>query len=251
MLCGCDDIKENERYIELDPVDAQRTVLLEEYTGQFCVNCPEAHRVIEALHEQYPSHLVTVSIHAGGDAFSLGEGQVEGLTGLRIDEGEEYARAAGVASYPSGIVDRRSAPSDKDTWSNDIRRRLAEPASVEITLTAYLDPIAGLINISSSLLSAADYKGRIQLWIVESGIRAPQLMPDGSMEMDYVHNHVFRASVNGHDGEAITLSKGVYDNSGWQTPLKPAWTPARLSVVAFVYGDSGVENAAIVPVTVN
>lgn len=48
--CGVDS---NDRFVELDEIKAERTVLLMDFTGQRCVNCPEAHEIMEDLVNQY------------------------------------------------------------------------------------------------------------------------------------------------------------------------------------------------------
>ena len=52
LAAGCDSVDENDRYIEMPPVESNRVVLLEDFTGQYCVNCPDAHEVMEQLAEQ-------------------------------------------------------------------------------------------------------------------------------------------------------------------------------------------------------
>ena len=69
---ACDTIEENERYIEKEIVETKRNVLLEDFTGQNCPNCPQAHRVVNALKEQYGESVVAVSIHAGHFAYEEG-----------------------------------------------------------------------------------------------------------------------------------------------------------------------------------
>ena len=69
---SCDEIDENERYIELPAAEVQRKILLEDYTGQMCTNCPDAHRLIASLQEQYGGQIVAVAIHAGN--FGIAEG---------------------------------------------------------------------------------------------------------------------------------------------------------------------------------
>ena len=60
---SCDEIDENERYIELPAAEVQRKVLLEDYTGQMCTNCPDAHRLIASMQTQYPGQVIAVAIH--------------------------------------------------------------------------------------------------------------------------------------------------------------------------------------------
>ena len=46
-LSACDYIAEDERLIEVEAAQAKRVVLLEDFTGQLCVNCPLGTEVIE------------------------------------------------------------------------------------------------------------------------------------------------------------------------------------------------------------
>ena len=70
-LTACDEIAEGDRYLEMPAVESRRAVLLEEFTGQMCTNCPEAQRRISSMKEQYGDQLVVVGIHAGN--FGLAE----------------------------------------------------------------------------------------------------------------------------------------------------------------------------------
>ena len=53
LLASCDNISEDERFIYVKPADVKRRVLIEDFTGQRCVNCPAAHEEIDRLQEQY------------------------------------------------------------------------------------------------------------------------------------------------------------------------------------------------------
>ena len=63
--------------------------------------------------------------------------------------------------------------------------------------------------------------------------------------MDYVHNHVYRASVNGTWGEDITLNANIFPELKHTIAIKDNWKKDNLAVVAFVYNDKeGVIQAA-------
>ena len=51
-------------------------------------------------------------------------------------------------------------------------------------------------------------QGKLQLWIVEDDITAFQMMPDGTRNDNYIHQHVFRATVNGEWGEDVEVQEG-------------------------------------------
>ena len=101
IMTACNDIAENDRYIEVEATKAERTVLLEDFTGQNCVNCPAAHRTIEALEEQYGAHLIAVSIHAGHFGIPATNKR---YTGLMQEEGQAYNDLYGIEDYPKGIT---------------------------------------------------------------------------------------------------------------------------------------------------
>ncbi len=55
----------SQRIIEPFVPSGNRVVLLEEFTGKGCTNCPKGSRELENLLTQFPNNLVAVSLHAG------------------------------------------------------------------------------------------------------------------------------------------------------------------------------------------
>ncbi|MDE7135255.1 MAG: Omp28 family outer membrane lipoprotein [Muribaculaceae bacterium] len=243
MSAGCSDIDSDDRFVELPAVEAQRTVLLEEFTGQYCVNCPSAHTVISNLLQQYPDNLISVSIHAGGDAFSLGEGQYDGLVGLRLPEGEAIAAMHGVKAYPAGVVNRTSGVLTSDKWAGMIREAVQMPSHLDLNVEAKLGSQGSVIEITADMTPYENIQGDLVVWVVESGITAMQIMPDGNVTLDYVHNHVFRGSVNG-TGDPVNLVVREPKSAFYTVNVKPNWNVDNLSIVAFVATRNGVEQAA-------
>lgn len=242
MLVACDPVAEDERYQEVEAIEAQRVVLLEEFTGQNCPNCPTAHRTIEALQEQYGSSLIPVSIHAGGFAYAEGEFG-EYFQTFKTPEGDAYAAQWNVQSYPSGVVNRTGGVTLYSDWSSLIRTELARPADVDIELSAYANETGDSIRVNTTLRPTADIAdAHLQLWVVEDSIVS--LQTDGAtMLTDYVHNNVYRASVNGVGGTPVQLRANVFDNRWFSVPMRSYWNPRHLSVVGFVYDQHGVQQA--------
>ena len=244
---ACDEVDEANRFKELEKIEIKRTVLLEDFTGQDCTNCPDGHRVIARLQEQeqYGENIIAVGIHAG--EFGIAEGSNPNLLGLMQPEGNEYAKKAGVQTYPAGIVDRCSSPLTYTGWAEAVRKEMSKESKLNIEVSAKLN--GDKIDISTQLKPNADAKGKLQLWITENGITAYQ-KDNGKYLMDYVHNHVYRASVNGTWGEEISLSANVFPTLTHSIALKENWNKANLTVVAFVYNDAeGVLQAAECKVT--
>ena len=87
MLSSCSNIDENDRFIYVPPVAVGRCVLIEDFTGQTCLNCPRAAETIEKLQEQYGADtVIAVAIHSGPLALK----PTASVIGLRTDLGDLY-----------------------------------------------------------------------------------------------------------------------------------------------------------------
>lgn len=230
LLIACDHIGEDDRYIETGGVQAQRRVLLEEFTGQRCVNCPAAHAVIEKLEEQYGEDLIVVSIHAGNFG-------IKAPAGLMQPEGDEYAAKWGVSAYPCGVVDMKGGVLNTDAWASAIRNDLSKETPLDLELEAKIN--GNDIDITTSLLSSEKISGNLLLWVVESGIVAYQIDGD-SYHLDYVHNNVFRACVNGLWGQSVEIVSNTTQEISNSITINEAWNLENISIVGYVYNDSGV-----------
>ncbi len=245
-LVSCSDISEDERFIPIESVTPQRAVLLEDFTGQNCVNCPAAHREIETLTRQYPDALIPVSIHAGG----FGISSTARRPGLMQPEGNTYNDRYGIDEWPKGVVNGRSGALNTGEWSDAVREELKRDASVAIELSAAIDPdTPTMIDIECVLRPVADMQGTLQLWVIEDGIVARQLDKDLGTIPDYVHNHVYRAAVNGIDGENVNLQANVRKENSYKMAIrdteKEKWVAANLSIVAFIrQADGGIAQVA-------
>ena len=63
---ACDDVAEDDRFIYVEPAEVAKRVLLEDFTGQRCINCPEASELIERLQEEYGAdNVIAVGIYGG------------------------------------------------------------------------------------------------------------------------------------------------------------------------------------------
>ena len=67
----CSDLDEQDRFVYIKPADAARKVLIEDFTGQKCVNCPKATDEIHVLQETYgEDNIIAVGIHSGPLGFA-------------------------------------------------------------------------------------------------------------------------------------------------------------------------------------
>ncbi len=240
LLSGCEDIKEADRYVQMEAVVPVRAVLIEEFTGQACQNCPEGHKIVEALREQYGSAVIPVSIHSSNLAYADGALGTQ-YQGLKTDEGETYYKNSGAQSLPSAVIDRCSGALGRAQWADIVDEELEKPSPATINIEAEYED--GMIDIDVDVISTQNLDCTLQVWVVESGIISYQL--DGRNRIyDYEHNHVFRSSVNGTDGEDFAINANVFFEKEYKMAVGEKWVPENLSIVAFIYDSSGVLQAA-------
>ena len=241
LLFSCsDEIPFGERYEELESVEVKRNILIEDFTGQFCSNCPDAHQVISDLQTLYGEHVIAVAIHAGH--FGIVEGSNPNFVGLMQPEGNTYAAHWGVEAYPAGLINRTSGLIKHTEWAAYARQTLTQEPQAAIKLDAEIANES--IFIHTELQSENALSGKLQLWITESNITAVQ-QNGGTLDIQYQHHHVYRAAANGLWGEGVTLAAGAPTTCEHRIALRSNWNTENLSVVAFIYNDTdGVLEAA-------
>lgn len=235
---SCDPVDENDRLIYVKPADVKRCVLLEDFTGQRCVNCPEAAKVIEQLQAEYGEEaIIAVGIHGG----PLSVNGKNSAIGLGTDTGDEYYTAAGSPDLPAGRIGRVGNATTRDQWHTMVYNQIQRPTPLSITASCQYDEEARLAKIDVSTLGIEATTGKLQVWLVEDNITALQFMPDGTRNADYVHNHVFRTAVNGTWGEDFAVAEGETKNCSFTAMINDKWVAENLSAVVFVYNDGGVQ----------
>lgn len=240
-ITACDNIDESERLIYVKPAEVARCVLIEDFTGQRCVNCPNATDEIEKIKSEFgDSNIVAVGIHSGPLGFA-GNAKV---VGLMTDTGNEYYNNWNIDSQPKGLINRVGQPSDYTSWMTLVSSEIQKTTPVTITLANAYDESSRTVTIDASVFASENVFGKLQLWVVEDSIVTLQMMPNGSGDFNYVHNHVFRAAVNGTWGEDVDISDGVTLTKKYEITLDEAWKAENVSVVGFVYNDNGVQQVA-------
>lgn len=239
LLAACSHIDDDERLIYVKPAAVNRAVLIEDFTGQLCLNCPNATDVIDSLISAYgDSAVIAVGIHSGPLSFT---GNKKYPVGLRTDIGNEYYSYWGIDHQPQGMVNRQGT-SEYTDWQALVYAAIQQQASLKLLAQAAYDEANGTLDINLQAIGTdGDTDGYLQVWLTEDSIEAVQIMPDGSYEAQYIHNHVFRDAVNGTWGEAATITEGDTTRFAYSYAVDEEWVVGHLAVVAFLYNGEGVQ----------
>lgn len=233
---ACDTVDEADRFDGPLSVEARKNVLIEDFTGQRCANCPRAAETIVSLQEAYGAQrVIAVAIHGG----SLALNENSSAVGLGNDQSFEYNTHWRVESWPKGWIDRTGGLLDYEKWGSAVIERLGVTPKVDIaTPAASYDASSRQLTLSVSLTAAEAVTGRLQVWLTESGITRIQAMPDGQNNRNYVHNHVFRASVSAPYGDEMTLAGGEAQTKTYTYTLREDWQAEKMDAVVFFYNDA-------------
>ncbi|MDO4159815.1 MAG: Omp28 family outer membrane lipoprotein [Prevotellaceae bacterium] len=233
---ACSNIDEDVRYVYVEPAEVSRAVLIEDFTGQACVNCPNATDEIESIIETYgDSAVIAVGIHSGPLGFRGNSRYV----GLATDLGDEYYSHWGLDHQPVGVINRVSGAIDYTSWRTSVYEQIQKEAGCIITADNSYDEATRTATINvETYSSGGTINGYLQVWLTEDSIVAMQSMPNGSIDYSYVHNHVLRDAVNGTWGEAVTMAEGDIINKSYTYQIPEDWVADNMSAVIFVYDNS-------------
>jgi len=193
-------------------VQTERAVIVEDFTGHRCKNCPKASKAIRELDSLFGSKLVPLAIHAGPSNF----------TGVNNDypidfttqEGDDIATHFGIFALPMGLVQRLDYPDSHQktysAWSALTFLELAKSPEALFSLNAKYDSLSrtAVLNYSVELSSNQTNPLWIAVYIKESEIIAPQLMPNNARNETYIHKNVFRNAPLGPLGNLISQNGG-------------------------------------------
>lgn len=241
---GCDNIDENDRLKPYERPESTKMVVLWKFTGQRCIYCPGGDEVINQIHSANPNNFIAVGLHPENDNFTR---PLRGLD-LTCPAATAYKEYYKPQTFPYAIVDGNSnmQGSVPTEWRKFVGDCLVDPATqlqiypaADIALQTQYDNDFRTVTIDYSILfkEAVTQACNIQLWIIENGIVGAQLMANGKPDLEYVHNHVLRAAVNGNWGEEIgTDLEPSFAASGKATyKLKDDWKAENCQVVAFIF----------------
>ncbi len=227
-----------------------RKVLVEDFTGHTCGNCPRAAEKIELLKENYGDKIVSMAVHVGFFAEPSAPG-TEFETDYRNPTGNELDQFFGNASagLPNGLINRKAFSGQTiiqyNDWATKVSELVAIPADAWIKATPSLNQTTREVSVSvlTSILQEVDEPLSIVMYLVEDSIVSPQKdyspsVPNGVIET-YIHRHMLRTSVNGAFGEPLSSNLSYAANQQFTTTgnytIPAAWNLSQMHVITVLY----------------
>jgi hypothetical protein len=196
--------------------EEQRTVLLEEFTTEQCVNCPRMAGWLEGLlsEESYSQRVILVEHHAGFGTDWLTTDYDSELLWFYNDNGTTYCPALMADRTPlEGDNTPVINPSSQDALKSIVDERLAEEPGVSLQVSGTFDPSTYEANIHVEGESLGSYPSRITVMMVEDDVLAKsQEGASGS----FTHHNVTR-KVNSTWGDELEWNG---DNFSYECSMK-------------------------------
>ena len=219
LLVGCDAVERPDRWREdPTPIVPRRNVLLVDFTGQRCSNCPAAADLLHSLTAgPAGARIIAVSVHGGALALST-DASPRGLAGPDARRLTDEAR---VNSWPIGTVDRPVGGTllRPSAWNAALAEHLAlaadADAAAQQSLVADAHVALATRTLSYTLrprhltdaAGQADAETYLHLWLIEDSIAAPQTLADGTERADYLHRHVLRLDLTGPSAHRLAAPR--------------------------------------------
>ena len=237
----------------------QRNVLIEDFTGHRCKNCPKASKAIEALVDAYGSRIIGLAIHAGPGNFT--NTNTDYPTDFTTPEGKAIQNFFGNNFLPVGMVNRENwTASGNGHWSPYTNWPTLSSEAIDSTLRIALEASAGVNNgnleVSAQGLPQMGllHDLNIAVLIKESNIVSPQLMPDDTRDSNYVHMNVLRDYVTDTWGESFGTSPmlpGDTLSGNYSIAWNTDWVQSNAAVVVYVFNPSNYRILQVIEIPVN
>ena len=241
MTLGCEEIPP-----QITPCQTSRVVLVEEFTGIDCVNCPAGAEKLEILSSQNPGKIIVVGIHAG--YFATDHNGFD----LRCPDGEslESLYLGPVSGYPAASINRRVFEGESDVvadlteWAGYIGAEFCKRPIAELSLTNTYDPVTRMATVAVDITPSTFFTGLVEedlavsVMITESNIVGYQKTPSGS-NPSYVHKHVLRDVLTDSYTGDVLITKGNVLTAQQKViadyPIPTGWDPDNCHAVAFIH----------------
>lgn len=228
----------------------RRNVLIEDYTGVRCVNCPSAHEAAANIMKSYPpGRIVVVAEHDSAGLLTLP--YPFGSYDFRTKAAYDIVQTVGpISAKPIGAVNRKYFPDEttrtiaKQKWAGYAAQEYADSvSSVQMKLEHNYNDVTRTLSLGIILQYTQSITSILNLSVMltESGMKEPQLGgPKGGpsgIDTFYVHRHVLRGMITPSLGRPVIGNKTPGHATKYlfsDFALPSTWNADSCSIIAFI-----------------
>lgn len=194
-------------------------VLIENFVAQNCINSPNSEIFIDefiANHKDDKHHYIAVNLYAG--PLSMSTEKVP--YGLGNEIAEYYNQHFNILSWPATLFNTHPLDNNgliEPVYYTDLEKITGSLPNFDLELNSSFDQKDRTLSVSVNVRSEnkpANHK--LFVWLTEDNVAAFQSLPDGTRDMNFIHNHVFRDALTDINGE--DFSSGSW-NCTYKVPV--------------------------------
>ncbi len=251
------------------PAAQATNVLIEDFTGVKCPNCPRAQGVAKKLMSDYPGRVFVMAMHPGKgllatltSPFKKPGDDHNSKYDFRTEEAADLlTMLGGTSQLPIGSINRTLfSPSESailindNKWPGKTSEKLLTTSIVNIDTFGtkgvyYVDANTIRINVKLTYTSASTDSQFVSIAIIEDSLIDCQ--EDGAMVNEiYLHNHILRRMITPTTGSQLKASivpgrvfEKTYD---YQFAPNETWNRQNLKLVVFVHNGTNGANKFVV-----
>ncbi|MCO5267343.1 MAG: Omp28-related outer membrane protein [Brumimicrobium sp.] len=185
-------------------------VLIEDYTGHLCSNCPNAATKAHQIHQNYPTRVFIASIHAGpGGKVGFQQTNTSGpyttdhTNSDGILYGETFENGYNFIGNPQGTVNRKIINGKMfdflGTWESraqDIMTANDLKVNIQSVFNYYSQTNGGYLHVEVEKMKNEAIEMNAVVYVIQDSLVDWQLMPDNSDNEFYIHRDKHLGSID-------------------------------------------------------
>lgn len=231
----------------------EKQVLLEEFTGQKCVNCAEASLAARALAASLEPDLIIYSIHA--DYYAIPDETGYYTADYRCPEGDELYSHFQVFANPLALINRVKYNSSvlvgAANWETVVMQELAKPNRIDLRVRNIYYPNLNKVqtDVVARFLTQEEDLFKLVAYIVEDSIVSPQKNNNPAYPtpdwLDYQHHNILRGAINSTFGTYISEDGTVVQDQEYHNQfiydLDSSWITDNCNIFVYIFSEESGE----------
>tara|TARA_B100000508_G_scaffold141092_1_gene146481 strand:+ start:158851 stop:159786 length:936 start_codon:yes stop_codon:yes gene_type:complete len=253
------DYVDNESPVFTANSNTDVNVLLEDYTGHLCNNCPTAATAAHTIHENYPDRVFVASIHVDpGAVLSFQQPQTNGTYPTdhtnpdAIEYGETFQNGFNFIGNPQGTVNRKTVDGKMfdfyGTWQSratDIMTTNDLKFNIQSAFNFYESTNGGYLHVEVEKVTNEEISVNTVVYVLQDTLTDWQLMPNNTNNPNYLHRDLHLGSIDGNAFGIPTFESSVPSGTKeellYSYEVPSGYNPENMHFLIYVYNTDNYE----------
>ena len=233
------------------PNSNKKGILLEDYTGHKCTNCPSAATIAKDLEEDTSLNVIVASIHASADGSFQSTDNLF-TNNYRTEAGDTYvSQMSGFIGNPLGTINRNDGGFTgtvwyfPTNWTNGVSNELNNSLNTNIQLqyNYYVETNGLYVHTETSFLNTITGNYHLVIYLVRNDVVSAQKFNGGITDTSYHHHAILSDNINGTWGSLLidsiaTEDSIIYNDFSYELPdplIDSTYRIDNLSLITYLF----------------